>query len=94
MHIVGVILADIAVTVIGQSQLVVLGTIQNTGLQCGVHIAEAHGRSGAAQQTHHFHVGGRLLHADLQTLQVGGLVDGGLDGVEVAGAGIQPCHRF
>ena len=32
-------------------QLVVLGTIQNTGLQCGVHIAEAHGRSGAAQQS-------------------------------------------
>ena len=68
MHIIGVILADIAVTVIGQSQLVVLGTIQNTGLQCGVHIAEAHGRSGAAQQTHHFHIGGRLLYADLQTL--------------------------
>ena len=68
MHIIGVILADIAVTVISQCQLVVFGTIQNTGLQCGVHIAEAHGRSGAAQQTHHFHVGGRLLYADLQTL--------------------------
>ena len=94
VHIIGVILADIAVTVIGQSQLVVLGAVQNTGLQCGVHITEAHGGRRAAQQTHHFHVGGRLLHADLQTLQVGGLVDGGLDGVEVAGAGIQPCHRF
>ena len=43
VHIVGVILADITVTVIGQSQLVVLGTIQNTGLQRGVHIAEAWG---------------------------------------------------
>ena len=94
MHIVGVILADIAVTVIGQSQLVVLGTIQNTGLQGGIHIAEAHGGGGAAQQTHHFHVGGRLLHADLQALQVGGLVDGGLDGVEIAGACVQPGHRL
>ena len=94
MHIVGIILADITVAVIGQGQLVVLGTIQNTGLQCGIHITEAHGGGRAAQQAHHFHVGGRLLHADLQSLQVGRLVDGGLDGVEVASACIQPCNRF
>ena len=58
VHIVGVILADIAVAVVGQGQLVVLGTIQDAGLQGGVDITEAHGGGGAAQQTHHLHVGG------------------------------------
>ena len=90
MHVVGVILADIAVAVVGQGQLVVLRAVQNAGLQGGVHITKAHGCGGTAQQTHHLHIGGRLLDANFEAFQVRGLVDGGLDGVEVAGARVQP----
>ena len=73
-----------------RAQLVVLCAVQHLGLQGGIHITEAHGGGRAAQQLHHPHVGGRLLDADLQAVQVRGGVDGGVDGVEVAGAGVQP----
>ena len=90
VHGVGVVFAHVAVAVVGQGQLVVLCAVQHLGLQGGVHIAKAHGGGRAAQQLHHPHVGGRLLDADLQAVQVRGGVDGGVDGVEVAGAGVQP----
>lgn len=90
VHIVGVVLTNVAVTVGGQSQLVVLSAVDDLGLQSGVDIAEAHGGGGTAQQLHHGNVGGGLLHADLQALQVLGGIDGLVHGVEVTGTCIQP----
>ena len=90
MHVVGVVLADITVAVVGQGQLVVLGAVDDLGLQRRVDITKAHGGGGTAQQVHHLHVGGGLLDADLQAFQVRRGVDGGVDRIEVAGAGIQP----
>ena len=94
VHVVGIVLAHVAVAVIGERQLVVLRAVQHLCLQCGVNVAEAHRGGRAAQQLHHGYVGRGLLHADLQAAQVVRRFDGGVDGVEVAGACVQPGNRL
>ena len=94
MHVIGVEFADVAVAVGGEGQLVVLRAVDDLGLEGGVYLAEAHGGGGAAQQAHHGDVGGGLLDADLQALQIGGGLDGGIHGVEVPGTRVDPGHSL
>ena len=65
MHIIGVVLAHVAMAVGGQSQFVVLRSVDDLGLQGGIDLAKSHRRGRATQQREHLHVGGRLLHPDL-----------------------------
>ena len=89
---VGEILGNFAVLVVGQGQLVVLRTVNNMLLDGCVHIAEAQRSGGSAKGLHHLNAGGALLHADLQTFQVIGGINGG-SCIEIAGTGIIPGHH-
>ena len=80
-------LADLAVLAGGQGGLVVLGAVNDAGLQRGVNVAVGHGDGNTAQIAHHVGLALHILHADLQALQVGGRADGAILRVEGACAG-------
>ena len=80
-------LADLAVLAGGQGRFVVLGAVDDAGLQRGVDIAVGHGDRDAAEVAHHIGLALHILHADLQALQVCRGADGLILRVEGTCAG-------
>ena len=76
---------------------VVLGPVDDPGLQAGVDLAVGHRRRVGAERFHHRDEQVRLLHADLHALEVGQPLDRLLRGVDGARATVvegQPDHAL
>ena len=75
VHCIGIILGNLTVFVLCQSQLIVLRSVDNSLLDCCVYFTETHRRSGCTECICHLYAGRTLLNTHLQTFQVIRCVD-------------------
>ena len=62
MFVVCIILCHLAVLIVGQGQLIVLGAVYNALLNGSIHLTEPHRSSGRAKSIDHVHAGRALLY--------------------------------
>ena len=87
MLIIGEYLADLAVLSGGKRGLIALRSVDDAGLEGGIHIAVGHGHRHTAQSFHHVRLRLHILDTDFKPVQVLRGTDGLILGVEGAGAG-------
>ena len=68
MLVIGIILGNLAVLVVGKGQLVVLRTVDNALLDSRIHLTESHGGCRCSEGIDHGHAGRALLNPYLLSL--------------------------